>query len=138
MIDKNDVRYKNGLTNLKKIVKKLELDDKFINNYKKGDRCATILSNEDPILMKKAVIYFESSHPDCFVYYTIYQDTPFGTVVNMLYYNNNEEEWYLNELSDDNYIYAATINLDIDSKYALEFGDIKLGTTENKNLCRVG
>lgn len=138
MVDKNDVRYKKGLTNLKKIIKKFDLDDSFLDVYKEGKKCASILTEVDVEFMQKAVSYFEYKFPDCFVYYTIYQDTPYGTVVNMLYYNNREEEWYLNDLSDDNWIYAATLNLDMDSQYALEFGSIKLGVTENKLLYRVG
>lgn len=138
MVNKNDIRFNKGLTNLKKLTKKFNLDESFLDTYKQGMRCASILTKENVDLMKKAVAYFESEHPDCFVYYTIYQDTPFGTIVNMLYYNNREEEWYLNDVDDEGWIYAATFNLNIDSKYALEFGDIKLGKTENNMLCRVG
>ena len=147
MVDINDERFKKGLANLKKLTKKFNLDERLIDEYKKGTRIASVHTKEDSDYMKVAVYLFEKQFPDCFVYYTIYQDTPFGTVVNMLYYNNNKEEWYLNDISEDGWIYAATLNRDMDTNcvdddgntiFIFDFGDIKLARAEKGGLSRVG
>ena len=134
MVTKEDIRYQKGLENLKKISKQFKLEKGFLDGYQKGKRCMSILSEMDPEIANEVVNYFEEKFPDTFVYYTIFQDTPYGGVVNMLYYNNEKDEWYLNDVNEEGWIYAATYNLDINY---FEFGDIKLGSIDGI-LCRKG
>ena len=136
MVNKEDKKYKKGFECLKVLTKRFNLQNKVLEIYNKGGRCASLLTDLDPNIIKIVVTCFENIFENTFVYYVIFQETSFGPVVNMLYLNDNEEEWYLNDVNEEGWIYAATLNLDGDGRF--EFGDICLDSTEHGVLCRKG
>ena len=109
---------------LELLTKKYNLNDEPVKIFKKGEYGITSQTTKDldGKQLIKIIREFEEKY-DSVVFYTIITPFIFGTVINMLYISKYEEDWHLSIPTNDDFIYAATYNLD---DHYLERGFIKI------------
>nr|MBP3259260.1 hypothetical protein [Bacilli bacterium] len=104
-------QFNEAINRFNKIIKKLHINSDIINKFKSGRRCFSNRTTLDNDIMLPIIKEHENKH-DSLVYYSILSHTPWGDdVLDMLYVSKYEDEWYLGEITEDNYIYVASYNI---------------------------
>lgn len=135
-MEKFKERQKNeALKRLEMFTKRYNLNDMPLKIFKKGDFALTNQTSAD-LDYKQVVSVIKNFQEknNVVVFYSIITPLKLGNVINMLYISQYEEDWHLSIPDSDDYVYAATYNLN-DNYF--ELGFIKVDVEDNM-LVRVG
>lgn len=104
-------QYNEAINRFNKIINKLHINDQVLTKFKEGRRCFSNRTDCNNDIIEPIINEYELKH-DALVYYSILSYNDYGDIVSdILYVSKYEDEWYLGDITEDNYIYSASYNI---------------------------